>query len=102
MIRLLYLKIFFRENIDKHAPLKEITVKKPIKSFWMTDEILLLMDTRDKYKNMFNRYKDQFFYDRYKELRNEVNHKIRRIKMAEFNKTINDKVKDSKQCSECQ
>ena len=91
------LENIFRENIDKHAPLKEITIKKPIKSFWMTDEILHLMDTRDKYKNMFNRYKDQFFHDRYKELRNKVNHKIRRVKMAEFNKTINEKVKDSKQ-----
>ena len=51
----------FREHIDKHAPLKEIIVKKPINSSWMTDEILSLMDTRDKYKNMYNRYKENFF-----------------------------------------
>ena len=62
----------------------------------MTDEILALMDTRDKYKNMYNRYREDFFFDRYKELRNEVNHKIRRAKIDEFNKTINDKVKESK------
>ena len=86
----------FREHIDKHAPLKEIIVKKPINSSWMTDEILSLMDTRDKYKNMYNRYKENFFFNRYKELRNEVNHKIRRAKIDEFNKTINDKVKESK------
>ena len=86
----------FREHIDNHAPLKEVTIKRPINASWMTDDILSLMDTRDKYKNMFNRYKEDFFYDRYKELRNEVNHKIRRAKIAEFNKTINNKIKESK------
>ena len=86
----------YREIMDRHAPYKEITIKRPVKASWMTDEILEIMDTRDKYKNMFNRNREEYFNNRYKELRNEVNHRIRRAKIAEFNETINDKVKDSK------
>ena len=86
----------YKEFMDKHAPFKEAIIKRPVKSSWMTDDILEIMDTRDKYKNMFNRYKVDYFNDRYKELRNEVNHRIRRAKIKEFNETINDKIKDSK------
>ena len=86
----------FRENIDKHAPFKEFMIKRPIKSSWMNEEILTLMDSRDKYKNLFNRFKDDFFLNRFKELKNEVNHKIRRAKIKEFNDSINSKIKDSK------
>ena len=45
---------------------------------------------------MLNRYKEDFFFDRYRELRNEVNHKIRRAKIDDFNSTINNKINDSK------
>ena len=86
----------YKEFMEKHAPYKEITIKRPINASWMTEEILEVMDTRDKYKNMFNRYQEDYFNERYKELRNEVNHMIRRAKIAEFNETINDKIKDSK------
>ena len=44
----------FREYIDKHAPYREVVIKRPIKSSWMTDDILALMDNRDKYKNLYN------------------------------------------------
>ena len=86
----------FRENINKHAPFREIKITKPIKAAWMLPEIVCLMDKRDLYKNMFNRYKDDFFFDRYKELRNEVNHKIRRAKIDDFNSTINNKIRESR------
>lgn len=86
----------FKENIDKHAPYKEFLVKRPIKAAWMNDELLSLMDTRDKYKNLFNRFKDDYFLNRYKELKNEVNHKIRRAKIEEFNQSINNKIKNSR------
>ena len=36
------------------------------------------------------------FHTRFKELRNQVNHLIRKEKYADFNKKINDKIKDSK------
>ena len=85
----------FKENIDKHAPYKEFIIKRPIKAAWMTDELLSLMDIRDKYKNLFNRFKDEYFLNRYKELKNEVNHKIRRAKIEEFNESINNKIKNS-------
>ena len=62
----------------------------------MNEDILTLMDTRDKYKSMFNRFRLDYFFERYKSLKNEVNHKIRRAKIAEFNESINDKIKDSK------
>ena len=86
----------YKEYMDKHAPLKEFIIKRPIKASWMNHEILDLMDQRDKYKNMFNRFKDDYFLNRYKELKNEVNHKIRRAKIQEFNETINSKIHDSR------
>ena len=90
------LENIFKNNIDKHAPYKEFTIKRPINSAWMNDEILSLMDSRDRYKNFYNRYKDDYFFDRYKELRNEVNHKIRRAKIREFNESVNNKIMDSR------
>ena len=37
-----------------------------------------------------------FFYNRFKELKNQVNHRIRNAKYNDFNKKINEKVKNSK------
>ena len=86
----------FREYIDKHAPYREVVIKRPIKSSWMTDDILALMDNRDKYKNLYNTHKDDYFLNRFKECKNDVNHKIRRAKIAEFNESVNDKIQNSK------
>ena len=36
------------------------------------------------------------FYTKFKELRNQVNHLIRKAKIADFNNKINQKIKDSK------
>ena len=90
------LENIYKENIGRHAPLREVTIKRPIRPSWMTDEITEIMDNRDKFKNMYNSYKDDFFLDRYKQLRNQVNHKIRKAKIEEFNETVNTKVNDSK------
>ena len=90
------LENIYKDCMDKHASYKEITIKRPVKASWMTDEILSVMDNRDKYKNLFNRFKDSYFWDRYKELRNDVNHRIRRAKIKEFNEKVNDKIMDSK------
>ena len=90
------LENIFKENINKHAPFREVTIKKPIKASWMTDEILALMDRRDLFKNLHNQHKDDLFLNEYKRLRNEVNHKIRKSKVEDFNNTVNNKIKDSK------
>ena len=86
----------FKENIDKHAPFRTVSIKRPINASWMTDDILELMDKRDLFKNLYNNYKEDLFQNEFKKLRNEVNHKIRKAKIDEFNQTINSKVKDSK------
>ena len=62
----------------------------------MTDEILSLMDRRDLFKNLHNKYKDEFLENEFKRLRNVVNHKIRKAKIEDFDRIINDKLKDSK------
>ena len=87
---------YFTEIIDKHAPFHEVTIKRPLNSSWMTDDILKLMDERDAYKNHFNVTKDPFFYEKFKELRNVVNHTVRRAKIADFDKNINSKLRNIK------
>ena len=87
---------YFTKIIDKHAPFHEVTIKRPLNSSWMTDDILKLMDERDAYKNHFNVTKDPFFYEKFKELRNVVNHTVRRAKTADFDKNINSKLRNIK------
>ena len=86
----------FLDNINKNAPFREIKLKKPIIATWMNDEIISLMDKRDKYKNKYNIYKDPLMFDTYKMLKNQVNHMIRKAKKADLNETINSKLNDIK------
>ena len=99
----------FSRIINENAPIREIRVTKPVSASWMTDEITFLMDLRDKYKNKWNNIKqsnikhnlvdtqnDIFFYNRFKHLKNQVNHLIRKAKINDFNSKINMKLKDSK------
>ena len=105
----LKLENIFSKIIDSNAPMREIKVTKPICASWLTDEITFLMDLRDKYKNKWNEVKksnfqnnqadsqnDILFYTKFKELKNKVNHLIRKAKINDFNVRINDKLKDSK------
>ena len=95
--------------INKNAPMRDIKVSKPAPASWLTDEITFLMDLRDKYKNKWNEIKknsflngtaitvnDNLYFKRFKELKNQVNHSIRKAKYADFNSKINSKLCESK------
>lgn len=86
----------YRDIINLHAPFREVRVKKPTKASWMSDEIIKIMDKRDKYKNKYNLNKNQLIYDTYKKLKNQVNHMIRKAKVDELNEIINSKISNSK------
>ena len=86
----------FQDVINKHAPFRNVKVKKPIRASWLSDDIIKIMDKRDKYKNKYNLYKSPLIYDTYKELKNKVNHMIREAKYKDMNKTVNDKINDSR------
>ena len=99
----------YTKIINSHAPMREIKITKPVDASWLSDEITFLMDLRDKYKNKWNEIKknnfllnfpisssDTFYYSRFKELKNQVNHLIRKAKYSEFNRKINQKISDSK------
>ena len=82
--------------MDKFAPFKTFTVRKPGGTPWITDEIKGKMDERDKAKDTFNFTGDQNFFDMYRILKNGVNYMMRREQFNLFNAEINSKVKSSK------
>ena len=87
----------FCDMIDKHAPFREVIIKKPVNPSWMTDELLELIDKRDLNKIYFNETGDIFFHNKFKELKNTVTHAIRKAKVADFNANINNKLRNVKQ-----
>ena len=99
----------FSQIIEANAPMRQIKITTPICASWMTDDITFQMDLRDKYKNKWNEIKkknllnnivdkpqDIFYYNKFKELKNKVNHLIRKAKYKDFNSKINQKLSDSK------
>lgn len=76
---------FFNENInilmDIHAPFKTSTFNKFHKP-WVTDNVKLIMNLRDKAEKKFKRSKNPLHFDEYKNLRNFVNICIKREKRA--------------------
>ena len=88
---------YFIDACDKHAPYREVKIKKPVNPSWMSDDILQKMDSRDLYKKYFSHTNDIYYLNKYKELKNIVNHAIRRAKIADFNAKINSKLKNIKQ-----
>ena len=99
----------FSNILDSNAPMREIKVTKPICASWMTEDIIFYMDLRDKYKFKWNEIKkhnflnqlpdsalDIFYYTKFKEIKNKVNHLIRKAKFNDFNSKINNKLSDSK------
>ena len=85
-----------RDIIDKHAPFRTFRVTRP-SSPWLNESIKNLMDTRDKYKNKFNKDNSPATEEIYKTLRNNVSQAIRQEKIKTFNDRINCKIKDSRQ-----
>lgn len=82
--------------LDKFAPYKTFTLKKPNSTPWLTDEIRQVMDKRDMFKHNFNLTGNKNFKKNYKELRNKVTSMMRQSQKNMFNDTINSKVKDPK------
>ena len=87
---------YFTDVVDKHAPFREVVIKKPVNPTWITDDLVKMMDSRDIYKKIFNQTNDSYFYDKFKELKNRVTHLIRKAKIADFNANINNKLKNIK------
>ena len=99
----------FSNILNSNAPMREVKVSKPVSAACFNDDIIFLMDLRDKYKSKWNQIKrlnlinnsidspnDAFYYTRFKELKNLVNHQIRKAKYTDFNTKINKKLSDSK------
>ena len=51
----------FTDAVDKHAPFREVVIKKPVNPTWITDDLVKMMDSRDIYKKLFNQTNDTFF-----------------------------------------
>ena len=86
----------FTEIINKHAPFRTFKAKHP-PSPWLNEKIKQMMGDRDTLKNTFNINKDLRTYEKYKILRNKVNHAIRQAKIDTFNNEINSKLKFAKE-----
>ena len=77
--RLVAFNLLFNEVLDRHAPIRTIKVGNRPKPF-VTDEILGLMKTRDKWRKQARKTKDPLAWAAYKSLRHEVK---RKLKIAE-------------------
>lgn len=86
----------FADIINKNAPFRTFKVKHP-PSPWLNRELKQMMGERDIYKTIFNISKDENDYNKYKTLRNRVNHAKRKAKQKIFNDEINSKLKFAKQ-----
>lgn len=73
---------------DVHAPLREVRLSKP-KAPWLTDNIKLMMKTRDRALQKYKRTKNTQDYTYYKELRNLTLTAIRNEKRAYINSVCN-------------
>ena len=94
--QVIVLENIYKDIIEKHAPMRQVKIWKPIPTQWLNDDIIKAMDQRDKYKAKFNKYKDPLMLETYKTLKNHVNYMIRKAKLQDFRKKVNEKVKDSK------
>lgn len=62
---------FITLTYDKHAPNKTVKVTKP-RAPWLTVELKDLMSQRDRALSTFKKFKNDFNWNRYKSLRNQV------------------------------
>ena len=90
------LENYIYDILDKHAPYKTFTVKKPNHSPWIDDNIRKMMDIRDSFKDEFNETGDLTKFALYKEHRNRVTSAKRLAQRKMFNETINKSAGNSK------
>ena len=89
------LENIFRDVVDEIAPFKTFRVTRP-SSPWLTEEMKMKMNERDKLRALYKKDFDENIFEKYKELRNEINHEKRKAKIKHFNKNINSQCRNSK------
>ena len=94
--KLCVLENYTNDILDKFAPFKTFTVKKPNHTPWIGTDIQKMMDTRDSLKYDYNATRDQSKFDAYKYYRNRVTSARRRAQSKMFNETINNSAGNSK------
>ena len=85
----------FRDVVDQVAPFKTFRVTRP-PTPWMTEEMKTKMHERDKLRAQYKSNFDNETFEKYKELRNTINHEKRRAKIKHFNSNINKQTRNSK------
>ena len=85
----------FLSIINKHAPFKTCRVTKPATP-WLRDEIKEMMDYRDKLKALCNITNNPTDVSKYKEVRNNVSHAVKKAQKSHLTKTIDNNIKNSK------
>ena len=81
--------------INKHAPFKTVRVTKPATP-WLSSEIKSLMDYRDKLKTLCNLSNSTDDIAKFKEVRNQVSHAVKKAQKAHLSKTVDNNIKNSK------
>ena len=64
--------------LDKFAPFRNFTIRKPTGTPWITEDIKFKMDERDKLKAAFNATGEKNYHAAYKLLKNEVTSLMRK------------------------
>ena len=91
-------KIFeetFLAVINKHAPFKTVRVTTP-STPWLTKDIKSLMDYRDKLKTLCNHTNSTDDIAKFKEVRNQVSHAVKKAQKSHLSKTVDSNIKNSK------
>ena len=86
--KFIQLNNYLLKNIDKHAPLNTLSKKeeKRSKKPWITKGIEVSINRRNLYYANYVKDKDQYLFDKYKALRNKINHLIRKSKINYYKK----------------
>ena len=85
----------FRDVVDEVAPFKTFRVTRP-PTPWMTEDMKTKMHERDKLRAQYKANFDNETFEKYKELRNTINHEKRKAKIKHFNLNINKQTRNSK------
>ena len=85
----------FISIIDKHAPFKTVRVTKPVTP-WLSREIKSLMDYRDKLKTLCNITNSTEDIIKFKQVRNQVSHAVKKAQKAHLTKTVDKNIKNAK------
>ena len=92
--------MLFFEMVDKHAPLVTIRARRD-KADWIDKDLLLLMRSCNYYRGEYQKTGLEEYWNRYKELRAEVNHRMRQAKANHFSAVCQDlKVQPSQTCKQ--